>query len=68
VVEEGVSGMLVPSKDAEALNGAMQKLMLDKDLMQTFAINGRKRAEENFERSKMVGNIVTDLNEICGIE
>ena len=67
VVEEGVSGMLVPSKDAEALNGAMQKLMSDKGLMQTFAINGRKRAEENFERSKMVGNIVTDLNEICGI-
>lgn len=68
VVEEGVSGMLVPSKDADALNRAMKELMADKDLMQSFAINGRKRAEENFERSKMVGNILTDLNEICGIE
>ena len=68
VVEGGVSGMLVPSKDSDALNRAMKELMADKDLMQAFAINGRKRAEENFERSKMVGNILTDLNEICGIE
>ena len=68
VVEEGVSGMLVPSKDSDALNRAMKELMADKDLMQAFAVNGRKRAEENFERSKMVGNILTDLNEICGIE
>ena len=68
VVEEGVSGMLVPSKDADVLCVAMKNLMADKELMGKFSINGRKRAEENFERSKMVGNILADLNEICGIE
>ena len=67
VVEEGISGMLVPSKDSESLEKAMKKLMVDEELMREFAQNGRKRAEENFERSKMVGNILTDLNEICGI-
>lgn len=68
VVEEGISGMLVPSKNSEALKEAMKKLMTDKAMMDKFSVNGRKRAEENFERSKMIGNILTDLNEICGIE
>ena len=68
VVEEGISGMLVPSKDSESLREAMKKLMGDKLLMEEFSKNGRKRAEENFERLKMVGNILTDLNDICGIK
>lgn len=68
VVEEGISGMLVPSKNPEALKEAMKKLMADKELMGKFSASGRKRAEENFERSKMIGNILTDLNDICGIE
>ena len=68
VVEEGISGMLVPSKNSEVLKEAMKKLMTDKVMMNKFSVNGRKRAEANFERSKMIGNISTDLNEICGIE
>lgn len=68
VIEEGISGLLVPSKDSEALKTAMKKLMTDRELMNKFSENGRKRAEDNFERTKMVGNILTDLNKICGIE
>lgn len=68
VVEDGLSGMLVPSKDSESLKEAMGKLMVDKAMRDKFSVNGRKRAEENFERLKMIGNILTDLNEICGIE
>ena len=68
VVEEGISGMLAPSQDADALKERMKTLMSDRALMESFSINGRKRAEENFERSKMVENILTDLNEICGME
>lgn len=67
VIEEDVSGMLVPSKDVKALREAMKKLMENKELMAEFSQNGRKRAEENFERAKMIGNILTDLNDICEI-
>ncbi len=68
VVENGVSGMLVPSMNVEGLQEAMQSLMNNSELRQEFSRNGRIRAENNFERSKMVANILFDLNEICEIE
>ena len=65
VIEENVCGYLVPSKNVGELKIKMTQLMADKETMSEFSKKGRVRAEMYFERSIMINNIVTDLNEIC---
>ena len=68
VIEEGICGALVPVKDATALQAEMLSLMQDAERRERFEKAGRTRAETYFERSKMVDNILQDLNKICGVE
>lgn len=45
VVEDGVSGFVVPPRDPEKTAEAIEKLILDEDLRQGIGQNGRKRVE-----------------------
>lgn len=67
VVEEGISGALVPAKDADALREGMIALMNDSAKRDSFAKAGRARAEKYFERSVMLGNILEDYRKILNI-
>jgi len=68
VIEDGISGVLVPAKDAEALAKEMTALREDKERMKLYSAGGRARAEKYFERSMMIGNIIADYKKLLGIE
>jgi glycosyltransferase involved in cell wall biosynthesis len=48
IVEDGVSGILVPPGDAHALNDALRRLLSDPDLCRRMGEAGRQRAVEYF--------------------
>lgn len=60
VVEDGISGKLVPVQDSKALYEEMLALMNDNGRREMYAINGRLRAEKYFEQAIMVGHIIED--------
>lgn len=64
VIEEGVSGVLVPSHDAEALYAAMLEFYKNKEKYAQFGKNGRIRAEKCFDRPVMIENIYQDKEEL----
>ncbi len=50
VVEDGVSGLVVPARDAERLAGALARLLGDTPLRHQMAANGRRLALERFSK------------------
>ncbi len=48
VIEDGVSGLLVPPRDPQALSGAIERLLDDAELRQRLGQGGRRRIEERF--------------------
>ncbi len=67
VVEENVSGILVPKADVKALVNAMCMLYSDKNLAERIAEAGYRRFSENFTMEKMVGNIYGEYMRITGL-
>lgn len=68
VIEENISGLLVPAKDSDALCKQMVRLKNSPKLCNSLAAEGRKRAEIFFERTKMLQNILNDYNSLLGSE
>ncbi len=65
LVEDGVSGYLVPPGNVPALAAAMQKFLDNPQLCRTFGLNGRRRiAEEQYQRKyhirKLTGRVRAD--------
>ncbi|MGH7960326.1 MAG: glycosyltransferase [Candidatus Binatia bacterium] len=58
LVEDGVSGLLVPPRDKEALVQAILRLMEDEKLRVTLGNNARKKVEERFDISKNINAFV----------
>lgn len=54
IVEDGVSGILVPPNDEHALSEAVVKLIEDCELRKELGKNARKRIEEKFDINKNV--------------
>lgn len=55
IVEDGVTGILVPPGDAGALASGLRSLLADKGLRERFAAAARARAEERFALRTSVG-------------
>lgn len=49
LVEDGVTGLLVPPRDPEALADVLRRLLADADLRRRLGAAGRARAEERFD-------------------
>lgn len=64
VIEEGVSGVLVPSHDAKALSDAMLDFYNNQKKYAQYGKNGRVRVETFFSRPKMIHNIFEDKEEL----
>ena len=58
IVENGVSGILLPPRDADALAQAIVGLIENESLRKQFGNYARKRVEERFDISKNVANFV----------
>ena len=54
VVEEGVTGLLVPSRDPSALADAVGTLLGNPDTAARFGTSGRKRVEAHFSLDRMI--------------
>ncbi|WP_300957649.1 glycosyltransferase family 4 protein [Phocaeicola sartorii] len=67
VVESGVSGILVKDHDAKDLAEKMERIYADKEMRDSIAKAGRKRAETYFDRPIMLNNILKDMNKTLGI-
>ena len=57
LVQDGVTGLIVPSGDVKALSDAMLNLSGNPDLLKKFGMNGRKRAEREFRLNKFAETI-----------
>ena len=62
IVEDGVTGFLVPDRDERALASAMNKLIKNKKLRDSFGENARNRIENNFNINKNVSEYVDLFN------
>ena len=54
VVQDGISGILVPRFDARALANAISELLSNKEKALAMGLNGRKRVEELFTQKRML--------------
>jgi glycosyltransferase involved in cell wall biosynthesis len=57
IVEDGVSGFLVPPRDAVALAGAIITLLEHRELASRFGEAGRRRVAELFSMERSVGEV-----------
>lgn len=54
IIEDGISGLLVPPEDSEALSNAIKMLMENDKLRNQIGAAGRRRVEENFSIEREV--------------
>ncbi len=64
VVEEGVTGLLVPPNDPKALAGAINSLLDDPQRMRSMGAKGRQRVVEHFTWDKVAERMVGYFREI----
>lgn len=58
LVEDGVSGILVPPNDEKALTAALARLIQDRDLRKHLGDNARKKVKEKFDIDKNIAAYV----------
>jgi len=66
LVQDGVTGLLVPAEDSAALAGAMLRLLRDPEFSRQIAEHGQRLAVENFSFERLIREIdqlYTDLLE-----
>lgn len=64
VVEDGTTGLVVPSRDPENTAKAIEKLLLDKQLRKTFGNNGRNRVEQIYNWNDCVKKKIDAYNKV----
>jgi glycosyltransferase involved in cell wall biosynthesis len=64
VVEDGISGILVPSGEAQALKIAIEKMTGDENLRQSMGSAGRTRYETLFRQERMAAEFIGFLGKI----
>ena len=64
IIEDGVTGILVPPADAVALNAALRRLLADPDLCRRMGQAGRERVLKNFTWRKTAERMVEAYEEV----
>lgn len=59
VVENGISGLLVPSNDAEKMAEALNSIITDKSIPRSFGEAAKRRVREHFGAQRMVKDLET---------
>lgn len=57
LVEDGVTGLLVPPEDSAAIADALLRLLRDPELSRTMAENGRRLAVENYSFERLIREV-----------
>lgn len=66
IVEDGVSGLLVPMGDAGALAEAVLRLCGDEGLRERLGAAGRRRVEERFTIERTAAGVMEVWDRVCG--
>jgi glycosyltransferase involved in cell wall biosynthesis len=66
VVEDGITGFLVPQKNVNALADRLEILIKDADLRKKMGSAGRDKYEREFTLKKFENRMVEILQEVCG--
>jgi glycosyltransferase involved in cell wall biosynthesis len=66
VVRDGVNGLLVPVRDADALAAALRKLIDDAELRRRMGEQSRLRAETEFGMETVITQTLVVYREACG--
>ena len=66
IIEDGITGFLVPVKDSRAMADAIVKLLLEPKLASGLGISGRKRVIERFGVDRYVQGIQGIIQETAG--
>lgn len=64
VIEEGISGMLVPVKNSEVLETTMLEALEKTEVFIKLGKNGRRRVEKHFERNHRLKLLVEDKRKL----
>jgi len=64
IIEDGISGLLVPPESPGQLAGAITRLLRDLDLYNRLVINGKKRIQESFSINQRLAKLVTIYQEV----
>ena len=67
VVEDGISGLLVPSSDAASLATAIVRLLEDPELARRLARAGQQRAKEQFAADAMARQYMDEYDLVLGV-
>lgn len=65
VNQDGVTGLVVPPRDADALAAAVNRLLADPALRTRFGEAGRRRVERDFSTQQMVDSTLSLYRELC---
>jgi L-malate glycosyltransferase len=57
LVQDGVTGLLVPAENSAALAGALLRLLRDPDLSRRMAASGQKMAVENYSFERLIREV-----------
>jgi len=68
VVEEGVTGLLIPPGDVDALAGSLRKLLLDPELRFQMGREGRQRMQRYFDEAEVVRRVMEVYGEVLSDE
>jgi rhamnosyl/mannosyltransferase len=66
VNQDGVTGLIVPPRDAQALAAAVNRLLRDAALRAAMGEAGRNRVEREFSMDTMVRRMLALYREVCG--
>jgi glycosyltransferase involved in cell wall biosynthesis len=65
VVEDGISGILVPSQDPQALSNIIKRLLKDESLRRRMGTEGRRRVTQCFSWEQTARQIIDVYEEVC---
>lgn len=64
LIEDGVTGLLVPREDSDALSDALLRFLRDPDLAQRISTNGRRLAIDNYSFERLVREVSALYSEL----
>lgn len=65
IVQNGVTGLVVPAKDLSAYKSAVKRLLEDANLRQRLGMAGRRRVEEMFSLEQINRQTLDVYNQVC---
>jgi len=65
IVQNGVTGFVVPAKDVSAYKSAVRRLVEDAKLRQQLGLAGRKRVEHMFSLDQVIRQTLDIYNQVC---